>query len=332
MAQMFSRGTFTQSFRIPKPVLTEENLPDQTDKVHIVTGGYTGVGKELTSILYQHNAAIYIAGRSEEKATKAIEDLKAKHPDSKGRLEFLPLDLSDLTTIKSAAEKFSAKEKRLDVLVNNAGVMTPPKGSKGKQGHELQLVTNCLGPFLFTKALVPILKETAISSPAGSVRVIWASSLVTNLLSPNGGVKLGEDDSPQIASFQPTNYGQSKAANNFYAAEFSRRHGGDGILSVAFNPGNLATELQRHLDPINLLTAKLINHPAKYGAYTELYAGWSPDIGIEHGGMFVIPWGRDGNDILRSDLRKAIEQSKTDEKSVPRRFWEWSERETAQYA
>ncbi|OAQ64726.1 short-chain dehydrogenase [Pochonia chlamydosporia 170] len=332
MAQMFSRGTFTQSFLIPKPVLTEENLPDQTGKVHLVTGGYTGLGKELTSILYRHNATIYVAGRSEDKAATAIADITAKNPESTGRLEFLHLDLSDLTTIKPAVDKFIANEKRLDVLVNNAGVMMCPKGSKGKQGHELQLVTNCLGPFLFTKGLVPILKETAITSPPGSVRVIWASSLVANLLSPTGGVKLGEDDAPQISSFQPTNYGQSKAANNFYAAEFSRRYGGDGILSVAFNPGNLATELQRHLDPVNLLTAKLINHPARFGAYTELYAGWSPDITVEDGGMFVIPWGRKGNDILRNDLRKAIEESKTDENSVPRRFWEWSDRETSQYA
>ncbi|KAK2593725.1 short-chain alcohol dehydrogenase [Conoideocrella luteorostrata] len=332
MAHLFARSNVTQSFLIPKPALTEENLPEQAGKVHIVTGGYTGVGKELTSILYQHNATIYIAGRSQEKATKAIDAIKAEHPGSKGRLEFLSLDLSDLTTIKSAVQQFTAKEKRLDVLVNNAGVMTPPKGSKGKQGHELQMVTNCLGPFLFTKGLVPILKETAANSPAGSVRVIWASSIVTNLFSPTGGVKMGEDGAAVVSSMQPTNYGQSKAANNFYAAEFHRRYGGDGILSVAFNPGNLKSELQRHLDPISLLTAKLLNHPTRYGAYTELYSGWSPDIKLEDGGMFVIPWGRNGNDVLRRDIRNAIEESKTTENSAVRRFWEWSDKETAQYA
>ncbi|KID72775.1 Short-chain dehydrogenase/reductase [Metarhizium brunneum] len=331
MAQLFW-GAFAQSFFIPKPVLTEDNLPDQSGKVHIVTGGYAGIGKELSTILYQHNAVIYIAGRNEEKATTAIEEIKAQNPDSRGRLEFLSLDLSDLTTIKPALEEFSAREKRLDVLVNNAGVMMCSKDAKGTQGHELQLATNCLGPFLFTKGLVPILKETALASPPGSVRVIWASSITANLLSPAGGVKLGEDDAPQTSSSQSTNYGQSKAANNFYAAEFSRRHEADGILSLAFNPGNLATELCRHLGPVELLTAKIVSHPSRLGAYTELYAGWSPDIKMEDGGMFVIPWGRRGNDILRNDLREAIEESETNEKSIPRRLWEWSDRETAQYA
>ncbi|OAA40010.1 short-chain dehydrogenase [Metarhizium rileyi] len=331
MAQLI-RGAFAQSFFIPKPLLTEENLPDQTGRVHIVTGGYAGIGKELSSILYRHNAVIYIAGRNEDKAANAIEEIKTRNPDSKGRLEFLSLDLSDLTTIKAALETFCSREKRLDVLVNNAGVMMCPKGSKGKQGHELQLATNCLGPFLFTKGLIPILNETALTSSPGAVRVIWPSSITANMLSPNGGIKLGDDDAPQISSSQSTNYGQSKAANNFYAAEFSRRYGGNGILSVSFNPGNLATELARHLGPVDLLTAKLISHPARLGAYTELYAGWSPDIKMEDGGIFVIPWGRRGNDILRPDLRRAIEESKTNEKSIPRRFWEWSDMETAQYA
>jgi NAD(P)-dependent dehydrogenase (short-subunit alcohol dehydrogenase family) len=332
MAQIFSSNTFTQSFFIPKPPFTEDHLPDQTGKVHIVTGGYAGLGRELTSMLYQRNATVYIAGRNEDKATAAIEGIKTTQPESKGRLEFLPLDLSDLTTIKPAAHEFASREKRLDVLVNNAGVMMCPKGSGGKQGHELQLATNCLGPFLLTKCLVPILQETALKSAPGSVRVIWASSLVANLLSPDGGVKFGQDGAPQVSSFQPVNYGQSKAGNNFYAAEFSRRYAEDGILSVAFNPGNLATGLQRHLDPVNLLTAKLISYPARFGAYTELYAGWSPDIKIGDGGLFVVPWGRQGNDVLRGDLRHAIELSETDDDSVPRQFWRWSDKETAPYA
>ena len=149
---------FKQTYFIPKPTLTEENLPDQSGKVrisllykwntlklmiipqvHIVTGGYAGVGLELTKILYQKNATIYAAGRSEGKAKKAIEAMKIEFANSTGKIEFLQLDLDDLSTIKRSAEEFLSKESRLDVLVNNAGVMVPPAGSKTKQVSILRL-------------------------------------------------------------------------------------------------------------------------------------------------------------------------------------------------
>ncbi|KAK2616357.1 short-chain alcohol dehydrogenase [Conoideocrella luteorostrata] len=332
MAQLFTWSNITQSFLVPRPSITEKNLPDQIGKVHIITGGYAGVGKELTDILYQHNATVYVAGRNRDKATTAIDAIRANYPTSQGRLEFLSIDLSDLTTIAPAVQQFTAKEKRLDVLVNNAGVMMPFGGSQGKQGHELHMVTNCLGPFLFTKGLIPILKQTAACCPPASVRVIWASSLITNLLSPTSGVDIGEDGAPVMASFRLTNYAQSKAANNLYAAEFSRRYGDHGILSVAFNPGNLNSELKRHLNFWGLLVAKLITYSPRYGAYTELYSGWSQGIKIEDGGIFVVPWGRNGNDFLREDIRKVLDESKTDENSAVRRFWDWSDREVAPFA
>ena len=87
-----------------------------------MTGGYAGIGFELCQILYAHNATVWIAGRSESKAQKAISSIKGVSPESKGQLEFLHLDLSDLSTIKPAVESFTAKQQRLDVLVNNAGV------------------------------------------------------------------------------------------------------------------------------------------------------------------------------------------------------------------
>lgn len=87
-----------------------------------MTGGYGGVGFELCKILYAHNAAVWVAGRSEAKAQKVIASLKTTSPYSKGSIHFLHLDLSDLSTIKRAVEHFSAQEERLHVLVNNAGV------------------------------------------------------------------------------------------------------------------------------------------------------------------------------------------------------------------
>lgn len=102
-------------------------------QVFIVTGGYTGVGYELSKILYRKNGTVYIAGRDPEKGAKAVSALRADCPSSVGRVEFLPLDLADLSSIKVSADLFKSKEDRLHVLTNNAGVMRPPVGSKTKQ-------------------------------------------------------------------------------------------------------------------------------------------------------------------------------------------------------
>jgi retinol dehydrogenase 12 len=106
-----------------------------------VTGGYSGVGFELCQILYKHNATVYIAGRSESKASSAISNIKKASPKSSGRLEFLLIDLSDFSTIKSGIEAFTAQQQRLDVLVNNAGVSgiaSPPRKTR-KYFHRCRL-------------------------------------------------------------------------------------------------------------------------------------------------------------------------------------------------
>ena len=91
-----------------------------------MTGGYTGVGFEFSKILYAQNATVYIAGRSQPKASDAIASIKKAVPRSSGHLELMSIDLSDLSTIGPAVENFTAKNDRLDVLVNNAGVSSGP--------------------------------------------------------------------------------------------------------------------------------------------------------------------------------------------------------------
>lgn len=313
---------FKQFFLIPTPTLTEKNLPNQTGRVHIVTGGYAGCGKELSKILYGKNATVYIAGRSQEKYEKAVEEIKQAHPSADGRLEFLKVDLADLSSIKPGVEGFLKKEQRLDVLTNNAGVMTPPSGSKDAQGFELQIGTNCLGPFLLTQLLTPILQKTASSSPPGSVRVTWAASFAT-MLSPKGGVTWDEKTGhPTDHSFNGNNYAQTKAANVLLAKEYQARYGKDGIITNSWNPGNLLSELQRHTPWIQALILRLILYPAVYGAYTELFAGWSDEAGKpEKNGAYIGPWGRFV--MLKPDL---------DTSSEVKRFWEWCEKETKTYA
>ncbi|KAK4891240.1 short-chain alcohol dehydrogenase [Elasticomyces elasticus] len=330
----FSRF-WTQSFFLAPPQLTEKNLSDQHGRVTIVTGGYAGVGYELSKILYQQNGTVYMAGRSPEKGERAINAIKAAVPQSKGRLEFLFLDLGDLTGIKKSAEEFMSKESRLDVLVNNAGVMQVPLGSKTGQGYELQIGTNCVAPYLFTKLLTPLLQQTAASSPAGSVRVIWAASLGVDVQSPpHGGFDLTSDGAPIVNTTRTqTNYGMSKVGNYFLASQFALRNpikDGKGVMSLAFNPGNLRTELQRDMQSVmKWVITTLLLYPAVFGGYTELYAGWAEETGrAEHHGGYVLPWGRLGD--VRADVQHEIDVGKKGEgKAV--KFWEWCDRETKAY-
>ena len=253
LTMAFAHAAVSQSFFLPKPTFTEKELPDQTGilcivrsfsssdtgtgKVHLITGGYGGVGEELVKIFYSKNATIYVAGRSESKAQASIDRVQKAIPDSKGRIEFLHLDLADLSTIKKSADEFKAKETRLDTLTNNAGVMNTAPKSKTPQGHEMQLGTNCLGPWLFTQQLLPLLQRTAAEAPKNSVRVTWAASLAT-WYSPRNGVAFdSKTQQPKITPVKNMNYGQSKAGNIYMASEFARRYGKDGIVSVSWNPG-----------------------------------------------------------------------------------------------
>jgi len=324
-----------QCFFIPTPTFTEHDLPDQTGRVFIVTGGYAGVGLELSRILYSRHGTVYIAGRSSTKGHTAIESIQSQHPSSDGRLEFLSLDLADLSTIKPSVDDFCRRERRLDVLTNNAGVMTPPVGSRTAQAHELQMGTNCLGPFLFTQLLTPLLRKTAAASPPGSVRVTWAASLAT-LGAPTGGVQFEGPSSftssgggAKVHDIRGKDYTQSKAANVFLAREFARRFGGgdddggDGVVSNVWNPGNLLSELQRHQSWLEHTITKALCYPPVLGAYTELFAGWGEEAGkAGNWGRYIGPWGRFV--YLRGDIDGNEEGA--------RRFWDWCEVETRPYA
>ena len=256
-----------------------------------MTGSNAGVGKEVARILYAKHAKVYIAARSEEKAASAIESIKASCPSSEGALTFLKLDLADLTTIKASADEFLSKESKLHVLFNNAGVMRPPKGSVTAQGYELQLGVNNIGTFMFTKLLTPTLAQTAASESAGSVRIVWVSSIGAELASHSpGGVPFDELDNYQHEKkWEFYLYGVSKAGNYLHAAEFARRHGDQGIVSVPLHPGNLDSDLYRTINPlISAVMRRVVLWPSVYGAYTELFGGLSPAVTMEKSGG----WGK----------------------------------------
>jgi hypothetical protein len=156
-------GVIFSQFFPPAPILTEKNLPSQSGKVFIVTGGASRIGYELVTVLFRAGGKLYIAGRSEEKARQSTDKIKATSPkiSPNGQLEFLYLEWDDLSTINPAVDLFAKQESKPDILWNNAGVSLPPLGSTSSQGNELQMTTNCLGPYLFTQLLLPLLQAAA---------------------------------------------------------------------------------------------------------------------------------------------------------------------------
>ncbi|KAI1498747.1 putative short-chain dehydrogenase [Biscogniauxia marginata] len=310
----------------PKPTFTEENLPNLEGKVYIVTGANTGVGKELAQLLYSKNATVYVVARSEDKANQAIEDIKMAHPTSKSVLRFLFLDLNDLSTIKPSVEKFLSMESKLHVLFNNAGVQTATPGiPKTAQGYEHHLGINCLGTFMFTQLLTPVLITTAQAekSTPGSVRVVWVSSSGAEVSGEKSvGIHMDNLDY-HIEKPYLYKYSISKTGNWMHGVEYAKRHKADGIISIPLNPGNLSSELYRNAGLGLRLFCKIVTYPSINGAYTELYAGLSPEITLDKTGSWVVPFGRIMP--IRKDLLDATKSEEEGGNGTVLKFWDWTE-------
>ena len=152
----------------------------------------------------------------------------------------------------------------------------------------MNLGTNNVGTFMFTKLLTPTLVSTAASEPPGSVRVVWVSSSAADMISPKpGGVDMDNLDYHKSAS-QIVKYGTSKAGNYLHATEFAKRYRASGVVSVPLNPGNLDSDLYRSQPSLaSFFLRHTILYPNVYGAYAELFAGLSPQVTLEKSGQ----WG-----------------------------------------
>ncbi|KAI0886571.1 uncharacterized protein GGS22DRAFT_186640 [Annulohypoxylon maeteangense] len=317
-----------QQFLCPaKPRFTDKDVPDLKGKVIIVTGSNTGLGKEIAQIVYSKNAMVYMMARSEEKTKKAIESIKAAAPYSSGDLRFIRLDLADLTTIKSSADQFLQKEEKLHVLFNNAGVGYPDKDAKTKQGYELQLGVNCIGAFALTKLLTPTLISTAKVSPPNTTRVVWVSSSAAEAVSPKGFVE-------GLAKFQEKGaldkYSLSKLGNYLHSTEFATRHRTDGVISMSLNPGALDSEFWRDQGAVTTwFLRRTLLHPPVYGAYTNLFAAFSPEVTLAQSGSHIAPWG-----MMWKISKEMIEASKTKAEGgtgISQQFWAWTEAQVKPY-
>ncbi|KAI5927352.1 hypothetical protein F4810DRAFT_722546 [Camillea tinctor] len=297
MPPTFSSG-WTQCFP-PAPEFTAKSIPDLAGKLYIVTGATSGVGKELARILYSKNAKVYIAAREEG---NTIKHIKEAEPSSTGALAFLQLDLSDLRPVKASAERFLAAESSLNVLFNNAG------------------------PFLFTKLLTPLLQATAAGGNTwtNEVRVVFVSSFAAEMFHEKGvGIDMDNLDYHHPKSSMDR-YGLSKVGVWSYGIEYSKRFAATGVLGVPVNPGNLRSNPFSQQGFLSKLRVALMHYPAVNGAYTELFAGLSPEITPDKAG-YIFPFGRFRP--ICQELQLAARPESEGGADLTRKFWDWSEKQ-----
>jgi NAD(P)-dependent dehydrogenase (short-subunit alcohol dehydrogenase family) len=294
----------------------EVDIGDLNEKVILVTGGNTGIGKETILQLAKHNPAkLYLAARTESKAQEAIKSIKSalsKPVD----IEYLPLDLTSLKSVREAADAVNASTSRLDILILNAGIMAVPPG-KSESGHDIQLGTNHIGHFQLTKLLLPLLEKTA-AIPGSDVRIISVSSEAYNMAPSIDTITSTEN---LTATGPWTRYGASKAANILFAAELAR--GYPAFKSVSLHPGMIKTDLYLPNQEVNslfkyglALFGPLILRGVPEGAHNQLWAAAGAEREELVDGAYYTPVGNShaGNKFAADQVSG-------------KRLWEWTEAE-----
>lgn len=291
---------------------TKQNIPDQTGKTIIVTGANAGIGYETALALYEKGANVVLACRDLQKANTAAQSIGQTRG---GSVSVLHLDLSDLNSVKQAAETFKQDHTKLDLLINNAGVMVPP-ASKTAQGFELQFGTNVLGHYAFTGHLFEILKATPNS------RVVTVSSLV---------YRMGTIDYSNLKTEKDYDanreYAQSKLANLLFTRKLQHiiDNAGFNMISAASHPGVTQTELARYISKQefdNILEVYGALMPAWQGALPSLYAAVSDDT---KGGDFI---GPDGDGGLRGYPVKAEILPNALDDAEAEKLWDYAKKTT----
>ncbi|KAG0645855.1 putative oxidoreductase [Hyphodiscus hymeniophilus] len=231
------------------PFNPSTDIPSLAGKVIFITGGNVGLGKETVLQLAQHDPAhIYLSARTEPKALEAINDIQTVVPNCPP-ITFIQCDLTSLPSVQDAAQRFARQEKRLDILILNAGIMATPPGTT-EQGYEIQFGTNHIGHALLTKLLMPTLSATA-ELPDSDVRVISLSSAGHALAPVSKGIDFAQLKTDMSSSFTMTRYGQSKLANILYIRELAKQY--PKITAVSVHPGIVNTNLYQSMTAWSVL-------------------------------------------------------------------------------
>jgi NAD(P)-dependent dehydrogenase (short-subunit alcohol dehydrogenase family) len=292
---------------------TAADIPKLRGRTAIVTGANSGLGLVTASELARHGAAVILACRDLVKGQSAMARIGAEIPEADLQLE--ELDLGDQSSITAFAERFAADGREgLDLLINNAGVMAPPRRAT-RDGFELQFGTNHLGHFALTGRLISQMDARP------DARVVTLSSNAHKM----GKINL-EDIQSERRYMRWSAYGQSKLANLMFALELDRRlRAADSpIKSVAAHPGYAATNLQTAAAPlldriVMRATNLLIAQSAEMGALPSLYAATAP--GVQSGSYY----GPDGPGEFRGHPHLSTPTKAARDALKARRLWELSE-------
>ncbi|MDX1892421.1 SDR family NAD(P)-dependent oxidoreductase [Mycolicibacterium sp. 050158] len=283
---------------------TIADIPDQTGRTAVVTGANTGLGYETATALAGRGARVVLAVRNLDKGKAAADLITRRYPGSDVTVQ--ELDLTSLTSVREAAEQLRADD-RIDLLVNNAGVMMTPK-STTRDGFELQFGTNHLGHFALTGLLVDRLLQTPGS------RVVTVSSI---------GHRMGRIRFDDLQSDRRYNrmaaYGQSKLANLLFTYELQRRLTGTNTTAVAAHPGGSSSELSRYLPGLVQLVFRPLEQDTETGALPTLRAATDPHVS---GGQYL---GPGGFAEMRGYPKVVASSRRSHDTAVARRLWSVSE-------
>jgi NAD(P)-dependent dehydrogenase (short-subunit alcohol dehydrogenase family) len=283
-----------------------EALGDQSGRVAIVTGSNSGIGFETARVLAGKGATVVMACRNLEKANPKADEIRAAHPGAD--VNAMQLDLSDLGSVQRFAEGFRAKHSRLDLLINNAGIMVPPYG-KTAQGFETQFGVNHLGHFALTGSLLDLITNTPGS------RIVTVSSIAHYM----GKIDFADLNWEKGYRAQAA-YGQSKIANLLFTYELQRRlaTAGKDTIAVAAHPGWTETNLQEHAKGVKFLNRFLAQEPLM-GALPTLYAATEPGVnGAEY-------FGPSGFMEMNGPPKKVKSNKRSHDRNVADRLWNVSE-------
>lgn len=253
-----------------------DQISNLDTKTVLITGANSGIGLEAAKILASKGAEVILACRNPAKGKMALEKVQTLSGSSSASL--MELDLANLESISAFTNEFSKRYKKLDILINNAGVMAPPF-STTKDGFESQFGTNHLGHFALTGQLLPLLEE------ADQGRIVILSSIAHKVGKINLENLNGEKYYQKWVA-----YGQSKLANLMFAMELQRRlsHSGSKVISVAAHPGYSATNLQQYMTGGALMNR--IAQSQEKGCLPTLLAATSDEIS---GGDYIAPKAND---------------------------------------
>jgi NAD(P)-dependent dehydrogenase (short-subunit alcohol dehydrogenase family) len=291
---------------------SENDVPDQSGRVVVVTGSNTGLGLDTARVLAERGAQVVLAVRNVDKGEAACEKIRQSVPDAEVSTQLL--DLGSLESVRTASAELRAAHPRVDLLINNAAVAFPPKTTT-PDGFELQFATNHLGHF----ALTGLLLENMLG--VDGARVVVVASLDHKL----GGAIHFDDLQWERRYSSALAYAQSKLANLMFCYEFHRRlvKSGAPLMTVAAHPGYTKSDLFRNMwKPIQAMmkfSDLFIGQDPAKGALPQLYAATMPDV---QGGQY---WGPDGFLEMAGYPTLVRSSKKSYDQQAQERLWTVSE-------